>query len=68
MNTRLFAGLVTLATAGLLAIGCGSTASFTETEDDHLQSDDAAEMVEPGAEIDGFTETEDDHAPMKTRK
>lgn len=59
MNTRLWAVSLAIATAGLLAIGCGSSASYTETEDDHVQSDDA-EVIDPGLEIEGYTETEDD--------
>lgn len=67
MNTRLWAGFLAIATASLLAMGCGSSASYTETEDDHVQSDDA-EAIDPGLEIEGFTETDEGPNPIKPRK
>lgn len=65
MNTRLWAGFLAIATAGLLAIGCGSSASYTETEDDHVQSDDEAGIGEAELESVWYPETEPDPKPKK---
>jgi hypothetical protein len=52
MNKRLSAIILALATSALLAIGCGSTASYDETEGAQWESDlEETEFVtEPGLE------------------
>ncbi|HRI69339.1 MAG TPA: hypothetical protein PK156_34145 [Polyangium sp.] len=63
MNTRLLAGIIAVTTSALLAIGCGSTAEITESEEVWAPGNDLTES-EPvlGAE---YLESE---APYFERK
>lgn len=59
MNKPFFPAILALATASLLAIGCGSEATYTETETDIWDSDDTT-LTDPGLDPTGYTETEPD--------
>lgn len=52
MNKRLSAIVLAVATSAFLAIGCGSTASYSETEEGLWDADitESEEIAEPGLE------------------
>jgi hypothetical protein len=70
MNKRLSAIILALATSCILAIGCGSTASYDETEGawdwGDLTETEADAVEEPGLEAE-YQESEPGSPPVKKK-